>query len=121
MWCFSLCTTITLLFFLFLNTVSIFVCQMQLYSSFSHRRGCQQRFIPSCTFEFLITSNGHSLPFCHSQTLLSSLSVNGLESYLLATHLFPCQHCSSRLHFLPGLPFSLCSISFFFLTKMFLN
>jgi len=65
------------------------------------------------TFEFWIGSNGHCLPFSHSQTLLFSLSVNGLESHLLAPHLFPCQHCPSRLHFLPGLPFSLCVLSFF--------
>lgn len=71
------------------------------------------------TFEFWIASNGHSLPFSLSQTLLSPFSVNGLESRLLAPHLFPCQHCASRFHFLPGLQFSILLISFSL--KLFLN
>lgn len=69
------------------------------------------------TFEFWIASNGHSLPFSLSQTLLSSFSVNGLESHLLAPHLFPCQHCPSRFYFLPGLQFFICLIIIIFFGK----
>jgi len=110
MWGFS--TTITLFCFCFFLKikVSIFICRgvkrMQLYSSFFHRRGCEQRFFHSCTLSPTLPQS-HFWILDRFQRSLSTLFPFTNPTFLLLCKWVGISSSGSSFVSLPTLPFSL--------------